>query len=299
MDQKPEATAVAELVQKYYEPKVIEIATPEDGKSPILLLPSGNGIQAVDVKKFLDPWRTEPERRKGTATFEELDSFIAHAIRFKDADSMLFARRAPPTLTSVIDYHKAGAAGAPRFGNHRGTYDFPLSDEWKAWLEKNGEQMGQQDFAEFIEDRIPDIVDPKNGGTLAAALAEVAELAYASPSRMLSLSRGITVRQGVRVKNVTNLSTGEVQINYETQNADETGAPLAIPNAFLIGIPVFKNGAHYSIPVRLRHRIGAGTMTWFYDLYQHEKVFDDAFGGACEKAETVTELPLYFGAPEV
>ena len=294
--QKPEATAVADIVEKYREAKTIELEDPEGMTVPAMLLPQG--IRVESVKKLFDEYRTAPERRRGTATFEDLDSFIAHVQRFKDADSLLFARREPPSLTSVLNYHRAKPDGDPRFGDHRGLYQFPFSDEWQAWTEKNGEQMSQQDFAEFVEERIPDILDPSTPSTMAKDLAEAAELTYASPSRMLALSRGITVRQGVRVKNVTSLQSGEMAVHYETQNSDETGAPLAIPNAFLVGIPVFRNGARYVIAVRLRYRVGAGSMLWFYDLYQHDKVFDDAFGGACERAETETELPLYFGSPE-
>ncbi|MDE8453326.1 DUF2303 family protein, partial [Klebsiella pneumoniae] len=81
-----------------------------------------------------DQYRTNPLRRAGTATMLSLDSLIDHVNRFKDADTVVFAddSRSAPSMTAVLDYHRAGASGDPRFGKHRSLYAFPLSDEWKA-----------------------------------------------------------------------------------------------------------------------------------------------------------------------
>lgn len=37
---------------------------------------------------------------------------------------------------------------------------------------------------------------------------------------------------------------------------------------------------------------------WFYQLFQPEKSFDDAFDEACNKAKVETKLPLFYGSPE-
>ena len=69
--------------------------------------------------------------------------------------------RETPSLTSVLDYHPKGPASsldAARFGQHRGQYFFPLSDEWKSWNEKDGEDMSQSQFARFMEDRLPEVI---------------------------------------------------------------------------------------------------------------------------------------------
>lgn len=291
-----EAAVGAELAEKYLAPAVLELESVEGEPSAhVLVVPKGRDI--ISIKRFLDEVRTEPERRSGVAALEELDSFIAHANRFKDKDSALFAQRDPPSMTSVLDYHRAGD-GMPRFGTHRGRYDFPLSDEWLAWIAQNSKPMMQGEFAAFIEDRIIDIADPQAAGPQARELAAAAELVYASPSRLLSLSRGLTIRQGVRVTNITSLQSGEVVAHFETQNTDETGAPLTLPSAFLIGIPVFKRGRPYLVAARLRYRQNAGSISWSYELYKHEAIFDDAFNEACEHAQEKTELPLFMGAPE-
>jgi hypothetical protein len=61
---------------------------------------------------------------------------------------------------------------------------------------------------------------------------------------------------------------------------------------------VFVNDTIYSIAVRLRYRIGGGKVTWFYEMYRTDKVFDDAFNGACTQVKEATDLPLLLGSPE-
>ncbi len=71
-----------------------------------------------------------------------------------------------------------------------------------------------------------------------------------------------------------------------------------MPGAFLVAIPVFKGGAPYQIPARLRYRVREKSITWFYELHGVDRVFDHAFSEACAKAANDTGLPLFLGAPE-
>jgi hypothetical protein len=100
------------------------------------------------------------------------------------------------------------------------------------------------------------------------------------------------------VKQAQNLSSGEAQISYVTQHTDDDGKPLKVPSLFLIHIPVFRAGAPYEIAVRLRYRLKEGRITWFYELYRADKVFDHAFNEACANAAASTGLPVIVGSPE-
>lgn len=261
-------------------------------------VPQGRHLESI--KKFIDEYRTAPERRQGTASFSDLDSFIAHAKRFADADSALFANPlgSSPTLTSVLDYHCATAKGAPRFGKHRGLYEFPLSDEWKAWRGKHSQGMNQATFAEFLEEHLIDVLDPAVAGETAKALAGTLGVTFATPAKLLELSRGLSIRVGSTLKSASNLQTGEMQVQFESAHTDERGTPLKVPGAFVVGIAVFKNGAPYQLPVRLRYRLKNNELFWFFELYRHDAVFDHAFKESCAKARAGTGLPLFFGTPE-
>lgn len=301
---KAEAEAIGELARAAaLAPQLVTITDPRDEtlKAPLLLVqdPKG-GVQVLETSGYLDDYRTRPERRKGTARALDLASFMSLTQRFADEDSALFADPSPthPSLTAVLDYHRQTADGAPRFGEHRVVYAFPLSDEWKAWQAMNGKEMSQAQFAEFVENRILDVADPSGAGEMARALAEGTGATFASPSRLLELSRGLSVRVGQKVRNAANLATGEVEVQFVTEHQDQLGQPLRVPSAFLVAFPVFRQGDAFKLPVRLRYRLRDGDVRWFYELYRADLAFEAAFNEACAKAHQQTGLPLFFGAPE-
>lgn len=295
----PEAQAVADIVRKHIAPHVVEL-TDGELSTKVLVLPNGHGLTAHSVREFLDEVRQRPERREGTAKLVELASFIDHVNRFKDADSAIFAVPDPkkPELAAVLDYHRAGT-GDPRFGRHRALYTFPISDEWKAWTGANGNPMDQATFAGWLEDRIIDVADPGAAFSSAKKFAEALNIpSFASPAKLLSLSRGLSVNVEEKATNRIDPATGETTIFFSAEHKDDGGAPLAVPRAFLVQIPVFRGGTAYQLAVRLKYRVGGGRIAWSYEMHAADKALDDAFREACELAQEKTSLPLFYGTPE-
>lgn len=296
-EHKAEATAVADEIRKALEPKIIKLEDDDGVDRDVALIPSGFAIHSV--KKMLDEYRTAPERRKGQATFTKLDSFIEHVNRFKDDDSAVFLDEGDePSITCVLDYHRKGPDGDPRFGEHRSTYEFTLSEEWSAWVDKQDETFGQADFAEFIEERLQDVSAPASALAGAKKFSELMSCAIASPQQLLELSRGLVVHATHRVANHVNLATGESTIHFAEDHTDAAGKPMKIPGAFIIQIPVFYGGAHYQIPARLRYRKDGPVLRWSYKLYREDAVYEDALAEAAKKVKETTELPVYSGSPE-
>ncbi len=293
-----------ELVEAYIKPVLTSISDPTGGVvAPFAMTPGG--AQVIPAKAF-DDYRPQPVRRIGVAHLTSLDSIIAHALRFKDEDSAIFANddRKAPSLTVVLDYHRIGADSDPRFGQHRAHFAFPLSDEWTAWTEQDGQQMRMVEFAEFLEDRIIDVLyvipeeDELSDDLKKFINAGGGEATIATPQRLVELARGLQVHESSAVREVRNLSTGEAQISFTSEHTDANGEPLRIPGLFLIGIPVFRNGPIYRIAARLRYRKTPTGVVFWYDLWRTDRVFDHAFKESCERAEVETELPLFFGKPE-
>ncbi|AUX33190.1 MULTISPECIES: DUF2303 family protein [Sorangium] len=299
---KSDAEAVIELAQK--SARAPERMTFEDidVTAEVLVLPDTNGSYVIrSIKPFLDEYRERPERRRGTARLGDLASFIDHTNRFKDDGSALFASDDPakPHLMSVLDYHEPADKGDARFGEHRAICAFPLSEEWVAWKGAHGKPMTQQQFAEFLETRIVDVVEPVDvGQTSTDFAAKLGGIEFASPLKLLQLSRGMSVRVGATVKQAVNLSTGEVQVHYETQHSDDRGEPLRVPTAFVIAIPVFRSGVLYKIPVRLRYSVSRGDISWRVELHRADIMMADAFDEAKLVATKETGLPLFVGSPE-
>lgn len=265
------------------------------------------GVQIQSIKPLLDEYLDKPERRKGTATLTTLDSFIDHTKRFKDADSIVYAQRdeTKPGLISVLDYHKQGPDNQDaRFGGHRGVYRFPLSEQWQAWAEVDDKPLTQKDFAEFLEERILDILPPPidgraEGGALTLDLLNTLGGEIAGPSRLLEVARGLKMQEQSEVTNAQNLASGETEIVFRTTHTNESGQPLKVPNLFLVGMPVFDGDAAYKMPIRLRYRRHGPAMTWIIKRYRPELVFFDAFDQAAKRVAAEAELPVLTGTPEV
>ena len=292
---KPEAQAIVETVERLAKPELLDLG----GGVRVLVQPGQSG-HAISIKKHLDEYRDKPERRKGTASLGTLQAFIDHANRFKDDDSAIFASDDPkePKLTSVLDYHRSGATSDPRFGQHRGVYEFPLSDEWEAWTEQDGKPMGQGAFAEFLESRALDVADPKDAAGSSLDFAKKLGVEFVGASRLIELSRNLSITEHSRVTSATNISSGEVQFSYVSEHRDETGQTLKLPGAFLLSLPVFRGGEAFYVAARLRSRKKESSVLFFYELWRTDKVFEVAFGDACTKAATETKIPLFVGSPE-
>jgi uncharacterized protein YfdQ (DUF2303 family) len=287
-----DVASIFEEVQKLNDEAVHELG---DGVS-VMVLPSGRTIKSL--KPFMDEYADAPDRKRGTARLTTLQSLVDHANRHKDQDSVLFATPDPssPKLLAVYDYNCRGEAGEPRFGQHRALYECPLSDEWKAWT--STAMMNQEQFAEFIEDRILDVLLPEKAGDSMKEFAVNLGITLATPSQLMTLSRGLKVTVNQQVANAVNLGTGEGQITFIEEHKGEGGAALRVPGGFVIGIPVFQDGDRYQIGVRLRYRAGGGKIHWILQPYRLDIVFKDAFEGSAEKAAEDTSLPLFYGAPE-
>lgn len=295
MADETEAEAVARLLANSL--KVDTVPTPG---GELLAVPNGDGlVKMVDPRSLTDEYLERPRRKKGRATIHDLESFIEYANRFKNDESVIFANANTPSLSVVFDYHQTTEEEAESLAGHkehRATYIFPHSDEWKKWVEICGEWVSQEQLGEFLDERIVDVSDPSNLAGKAKSICELLGLSCASPNRLLELARGLTVHVGAQVKNVVNTGTGECTMHYSDEHTDEKGAPLKIPGIFLITIPVFDQGPAYQIAVRLRYRLNRGQVTWSLQLQQHQMMLNHAFGEACQAAATTTGLPLFKGA---
>jgi uncharacterized protein YfdQ (DUF2303 family) len=303
---------VRSLVEAYVDPKVISIAEPGTGVKSALVL-AGARVQPVNPEWF-DQFRDAPKRLKGMASLTSLDSFIAWTNRFSDDQSALFAidKRERPSITSILNYNngttpedKAAVKATPRFGDHRGHYVFPLSDEWQAWVAQNDKLMAMAEFAAFLEDRIIDVVDPDVSLEISADLQRYITAVtggsgrIATPTALVGLSQGLKINEVANVAQHANLTSGEGQIIFQTRHENpETGGPVSIPSMFLITIPIFNNGPAYRLAARLRYRIKDGRPVFFYQLWRADRAFDDAFIEAVTRARDETGLPLFLGSPE-
>lgn len=300
------------LVEEYIVARPVEWLS-IDGLS-IPYTRAGNGSIRILQRHELGDWRAGPERLQGTATLTRLESLIEHVNRFKDADSVIYASedRSNPKLTAVLNYHEgrntpfpevgeeiSTEVPRPRWGDHRAVFNFPISDEWKAWTGANTKWFSMPDFAKFIEDRIIDVSD--DHANLPADLADLVKRTngkIASSARLMELSVNLEVFEGSKAGQKVNLQTGEATFEMTSEHVDKAGKKLSIPGMFVILIPVFKHDVAYRLGARLRYRKTGDGLVFSYELFRDDAAFDDAVKNAAETVAERTGLPLFFGSPE-
>lgn len=297
-NQRSDVAALGKQLEKLHEFSLESVAR-DSRNAQFAVVPAGKSI--VSLKPLLDELREKPERRRGTATLRDLKSFIEFVDRFKSDDTALFANpdKTNPSLTAVFDYHPQGSeATKADWAQHRAVYAPELTNEWKAWIGKDGTPMAQADFAAFVDDRIRDLIVPALDDPKLKTFADLVQGAWATPSDMVKLSRSLQVNVESVVKNAQTLNSGEVSIIFEEVHKDGAGAPLRVPNLFTIAIPVFYGGELYRIAARLRYRVNNARISWSYQLVRPDLVFDDALNEIIGTASIDTSLPLFLGAPE-
>lgn len=294
-------TAV-EAIAKLAEAAQIEVTTislPSTIKGapssiPVLLDRKTGAVK--DISGLIAPWRDAPQRKTGTATVHTLESFVELVNLHKQDNSVIFADTdwQKPSMTAVIDYH---GETTPDNGKHRVHYQFPLSEEWEAWLKLDNKAMTQIEFAEFIEEHISDLAAPQ--------LDEVDDFKkmfgfeVAHPADIIALSRGLQINADTRIKQHVKLQSGETQIMFEEDHKGADGQPLIIPGLFILQIAPFFMGTACRIPVRLRYRPRNGSVQWTYQLYRPDRYITDQVRTDLDRAAEETGLQKFEGTPEM
>lgn len=250
----------------------------------------------IGVRGHLDAYRLVPERRTGTAAIASLQSFIDLVNRHKDEHSVIFGqpRWPSPKLTAVLDYHQSD--GSPRNGEHRITYDFPLTEEFQAWVKHNAKAMEQVEFAAFLEEHAAELASPTEAEMI--EFEPLMKERFGPPNEIIRLSRELEVHVGAKVKRQERLQSGERTIQFQEEHSSAGGEKVDVPGLFMVQVPAFLDGQPVRIPARLRYRIKAGDIVWFYQLYRWEFWLRVQCQSDLFKAAKETELPSFEGEPE-
>lgn len=291
-----DAEAVIEAVERLANVQVLGV-TSEHGTIPVMAVPKGMTLQSV--KPLIDEFLSKPERAKGTARLTTLESFIEHVDRYRSEESVVFVsdRAGEASLLAVYDY--SSTTEDADWGEHRAAYDFPMSDEWHAW--NHSSPRGQEAFAQFLEDRIDDVLDPaalREGESNGVRFAAILDMKLATPSALIALAQGLSLSVDHKVSQRVNLTSGETQVRFQEQHKDEAGAPVNVPGGFVVAIPVFRGGALYELPVRLRYRVQEGKIRWTVQLHRSDRAYEHALREAVQKVAHSTGLATLYGQPE-
>ncbi|MEU8760692.1 DUF2303 family protein [Streptomyces sp. NPDC048659] len=246
----------------------------ETGKYHVLR--TGDGIRTVDLT---GPDHTGiPARKSGTTTVRDAVSFAAYFTKHADPDTEVYADADRLTVTAVLDAHTADTA---RWSGHRLTLGLRKTESWAQWLELDGRLMQQEQFAEFLEDHLPELLEP-------------------SAAEMLEIAQSIQGATKVEWQNSTRLASGQRQFQYVETTQAKAGqrGQLTVPETFVIGLVPFEGSAGYQLTARFRYRIGKdGGLALGYKLERPGDVIRKAFADVVEKVGADIEQPIMNGTP--
>jgi len=213
----------------------------------------------VDLTNEIEKAGTTPRRKTGTVQLGDLSSFNVYVVdQAEPNDVYIYADPDSRTLTAVLNDH-AKDEDTAGWRDLRAVYHAQLSREFATWLSKDRKPMEQEEFAVFLEDNIADIVEPSGETLMAVALTLQAktEVAFNSHRR---------------------LDNGQIQLTYSENIEARAGAgSIEIPREFTLGLRLFKNGEAYKVRARLKYRLLAQKVKFWYELDRAENAIEDAF----------------------
>lgn len=293
---KPEATAIlaaGELIERHRSaPK--RVADLLHGKAYVILK-DADGRERIE-------WVTEqlinPTFRKGTVKLDDGKSFIAYVARHGTENTAIYARQSPAVFVAVIDEHPAAGPAAadggvnaakvpesPSWREFRAEFTPSLSEEWDTWASMDRKHFeSTEKFAYFLEDNLPDIVDPPGAELMQVAL-------------------NFRVNQAASYSNAQRLSDGHIEMAFQNTvegSATTSAGKIKIPEAFRIEVPVFAGieCRTYSVDARFRYRLTTAGLKLWYELVRPHKVLEKAFNDLWAEIGDGTKRDILLGVPE-
>lgn len=286
-----EAQTVADLAVTSIQPHELQPG--------VYAVADGRGAVAVIDT---DQYDAVPRHTEASRTVTDAASFVAYVNRHKLAGTEVYAHTSSSSVVAVIDSHE-GSYNDAGWQRHRLTLALEHTKAWKAWTERDLGQnargwFGQQEFAEFIEDRALDVQEPDH-------------------ARLIELATRFEATKKVDFGQATRLDNGEVKFEYtETIGAKKgTKGDIEFPKELKLAIRPYIGGPIYFVFASLRYRIAEDGLRLGYALQRPENILEAAFAdivteiraGRTDKPadggkptvvhEGIGEVPIFYGKP--
>lgn len=246
----------------------------EAGEILSVMIPAGGRQEVIDLERYLDA----PRRPRGTATLHTGQSLAAYVNEAGDKDdTSLYADVEKHSIVGVLNDDHGAAAG---WRDRRAQLTLRTTEAWDTWTAADGKPMSQTDFAELVEDRLIDILNPPG--------AELLELA-----QTLQVNSKVNFRQSNR------LADGQHQLTYEETNEASAGTlgQITVPPTFTLLLQPFEGSDTQEVTARLRYRVREGRLAIGYRLERPLDVLAEAFNEVLAQVESDTGLTAYHGSP--
>lgn len=249
-------------------------ATEEHNGVPYVVIPDDSHVEIVDVERFQD----EPNRKRGQLNFHDIDSFIHYVNKHKSPKTLTLVDLTRASILAALDHH---GPDTPGWGEHQARYEPRWTPAWTAWTGFDDKWQTQQDFAEFLEDRLGEIATPDG-------------------AQLLEIAQNLRMKLNVRFDSSKVLSNGTVQLTYheELESAGGAKGDLKVPEYFTLVLKPFDDAAPVHIEARLRITPPSrdGEVRFMFKMgEQVRRVKEDQIAAMVARVEEATDLVVLNG----
>lgn len=289
IDEPNNAKAIIDTA--YSASKPARLGTPgEDPRFYSVIVPAGASHETIDVERLREFDLPRPRRKHGAFRVHDAGSFVEYLNKHGLDETEVWADTTRQQLVGVLNAHQTMADvgersalyadGRAGWADHRVSLELVRTPAWQAWTGLDRKLLGQHEFAEHLEDRLVDVVNP-------------------SGADMLELAQTFQATIGVSFESSKQLASGERQLEYKETVESRAGrrGQLSIPRDFELGLVPFEGAEAYKVTARFRYRITDGALRVGYLLDRPEDVLRLAFLDFVAAVEGQVSAPVFRGVP--
>ncbi|MDJ0337431.1 DUF2303 family protein [Cryobacterium sp. PH31-O1] len=295
-----EAQAVSALAGQALAPQSVDI------NQIYTVADQDGGVRLIDT----DQYGPGPRRATGRRIVTDAYSFVTYLDRHSNDQTEVFADKVASTVIAVLDSN-TGFAKPNGWQGHTVKLELVKTIPWLAWLARDlttvgrGAWFGQEEFAEFIQERATDCVSPDS-------------------ATLLELATSFQANNKVDFKSAVNTGSGQINLGFDetiTAKAGQKGN-IPIPTELKLRLRPYIGGPIYNVTAQFRFRLNGGDLRLGFAIVRPQDILDAAFtdivdeirdgkdetivvpgvGGAEATTEkklihTGTDAPIFFGKP--
>lgn len=257
-----DASVIAELADQ----ADTEARVPIDEGEIYLVRGEHGELRVIDT----DEYAAAPRHRKAARVVTDAASFVAYVNRHRVAGTEIYAHTNTSSVIAVIDSHQSSDGPEPAtagWQKHTVRLALEKSKAWLAWEAADGKLLVQGDFADFLDDRYLDVIEP-------------------SAAQMIDIARTFQAKTNVNFESGIREASGDVHLNYVEDTKAKAGqkGDIEIPSRIQLALRPYVGGPIYSLWASFRYRLNGGDLRLGFKLERPENVLDAAF------ADIVTEI---------
>lgn len=221
------------------------------------IVPEGWSFEIEDLR---DRREEAPRSKTGGPSVYDAESLIDY-IDGQDETPRLYAEIERGSIVAVFDDHAGPLAGRKA---HRAEYRVRPTSEWFQLTSFDGEFVGAQTFAEFIEDVQHIIATP-------------------STADLLDLVRKFKASKIAQLTEHHDDKSGDRVFRYETET--QISDELIAPDEFIFALPIYRGQDPTEVRARFRYRAGRDGVQFGLRLVQRDLILEQAFDDEIDGVE--------------